>query len=190
MKTAKKNGAVTKKKAAPAKKKMGRPTKFSAALGKAICLRITEGESLRTICRDEKMPARASVHLWLLTALEETSSQALKEFSDQYEKSMVVRAENMFDELEEIADDGTNDWVTRKNSNGDDYEAVNTEHIQRSRLRTDVRKWKLSKMLPKRFSDKNVHVTEDTEGNQMPISGNAITFSSQTDNQLTSDGDS
>jgi len=36
----------------------------------------------------------------------------------------------------------------------------------------------------------NVVVTEDEKGNRLPISGNAITFSSQTDNQLTSDGDS
>ena len=189
MKTAKKNGAVTKKKAAPAKKKMGRPTKFTVKLGTTIFNRMCEGESLRQICRDEKMPTRSSIHLWLIRGVVCEKGTDLKNFSDQYELANEVRAENMFDELTEIADDGENDYMERERPDGSTFETVNAEHIQRSRLRADVRKWKLSKML-KKYGDKNIHVTEDTEGNQMPISGNTITFSSQTDNELTSDGDS
>jgi hypothetical protein len=53
------------------------------------------------------------------------------------------------DELLEIADDGSNDWMEREKGG---YE-LNAEHIQRSRARIDTRKWLLSKMLPKVYGD-------------------------------------
>ena len=59
----------------------------------------------------------------------------------------------MFEELLEIADDGTNDWM-KENRDGSTYYVINGEAMGRSRLRVDVRKWYLSKVLPKKFSDK------------------------------------
>lgn len=190
MKTAKKNGAVKKK--APTKKtakkkavkrQKGRPTIFTTKLGELINFRIAEGESLRNICLDETMPNRSSVHLWLIQGKAEEATQELKDFSDQYELAVEVRAENMFDELEAIADDGSNDWMEKELNNGHIIDVVNSEHIQRSRLRTDVRKWKLSKMLPKRFGDRTTLNTEDKDGNIVPISGNIIQFASQNNNE-------
>jgi hypothetical protein len=59
------------------------------------------------------------------------------------------------DELLEIADDGTNDWMKRFGKDGEDLGwALNGEHIARSRLRVDTRKWLLSKCLPKVFGDR------------------------------------
>jgi hypothetical protein len=59
------------------------------------------------------------------------------------------------DELLEIADDGTNDWMRRTGKDGEDLGwAINGEHIARSRLRVDTRKWLLSKCLPKIFGDR------------------------------------
>ncbi|UOF78873.1 terminase small subunit [Caudoviricetes sp.] len=161
---------------------MARPTKFTGPLGAKICKRIAEGESLRSVCRDEKMPNRSTVHEWIILGTGLDPKPGLKAFSDQYERAIAVRAENMFDEMEEIADDGTNDWMTKTGRDGEEYEVVNTEHIQRSRLRVDTRKWKLSKMLPKKFGDRQVVTTEDEEGNAMPIKGNVITFVSDGDN--------
>jgi hypothetical protein len=46
----------------------------------------------------------------------------------------------MFDELLEIADDGTNDFVQRQR--GDEtVEVIDHDQIARSRLRVDTRKW-------------------------------------------------
>ena len=56
------------------------------------------------------------------------------------------------DELNEIADDGRNDWMTIKRG-GEDVEVPNNEVLQRSRLRVDTRKWIMSKILPKRYAD-------------------------------------
>lgn len=59
----------------------------------------------------------------------------------------------MADDLLDIVDDGTNDFVARERD-GERIMVVDHEHIQRSRLRADTRKWLLSKALPKLYGDK------------------------------------
>jgi hypothetical protein len=125
----------------------GRPTKYNKKLADKICQRICNGESLKRICESKDIPSRNQVHMWLL-------QEDKKDFYYNYERSINVRAENMFDELTEIADDGSNDYMERVNQDGTPSEVLRPEHIQRSRLRTDVRKWYLSKIMPKKFGDK------------------------------------
>ena len=107
--------------------------------------RLAAGESLRAICRTEGFPTEGTVRLW---AREEP-------FATQYAQAREAGYGRMADELLEIADDGTNDTYLVKARNGeDDEERVNHDHIARSRLRVDTRKWLLSKMLPKVYGDK------------------------------------
>lgn len=124
------------------KRKIGRPTKYTSKLCKEICSRIADGESVRRIVKDDNMPKSSTIFRWLL-------DERYKEFWEQYEKSRNIQAENMFEELLDIADDGTNDWL--KNKNG---LMLNKEVVLRSRLRVDTRKWYLSKVLPKKFGEK------------------------------------
>jgi hypothetical protein len=72
------------------------------------------------------------------------------------------------DESLEIADDGTNDWIQREIRNKDgvvvDHQTVfNKEHVNRSRLRVDQRKWLLSKLARAQFGDvvRNEHTGMD-----------------------------
>lgn len=44
--------------------KMGRPTKYTEELAKAICERIADGESMRRICRDADMPDKETLRRW------------------------------------------------------------------------------------------------------------------------------
>lgn len=74
----------------------------------------------------------------------------------------------MADELLEVADDARNDWMERQDDNGGNSWQVNGEHIQRSRLRVDTRKWMLSKALPKVFGDKVTQ--EHTSDPEKPVS--------------------
>ena len=60
----------------------------------------------------------------------------------------------MADEIIEIADDGTNDWMKRQQRNGSIETVTNKDHLERSRQRIDARKWLLSKALPKKYGDK------------------------------------
>lgn len=115
----------------------GRPSSYTEEIGKAICDRIIEGRSLRKICEDADMPMKGQVLRWVA---------AIPSFRDQYAKAMDIRAELMFDEILDIADDGANDYIPTEEG-----QSLNYEHIQRSRLRVDTRKWVVSKMLPKKY---------------------------------------
>lgn len=135
---------------------MGRPSIYSKEIADKICSRLAGGESLRVICMDEDMPTASTVYLWVLDDKEG--------FSDKYARAREMQAEVMFDEILEIADDGSNDLMTI--TKGDKtYELENKEVTNRSRLRVDSRKWYLSKVLPKKFGDK-LDVTSD--GKQLP----------------------
>ena len=124
----------------------GRPTTYTDDIATEICARIAEGESLRSICQDDHTPAMSSVMLWLIDGKHQS-------FSEQYAEARRIQAETLADELFDIADDGSNDWMKRHDKDGDESYVLNGEHVQRSRLRLDTRKWYLSKVLPK-FADK------------------------------------
>lgn len=124
---------------------MGRPSDYTEDLALLICTRLADGETLREICRDETMPHRATVFRWLAT------DQA---FRDQYTLAREVQADLWADELVEIADDGSNDWMLRNRGDDDPVEVVNHEHVTRSKLRVDARKWLMAKAAPKKYGDK------------------------------------
>lgn len=125
----------------------GRPTDYNDKLAIAICSRLADGESLASICRDKEMPSRQTIYRWLFDG---NHSQ----FSDSYAVARKIQAENLADELFDIADDARNDWMEKKGKDGESIGwQLNGDHYQRSRLRVDTRKWYLSKVLPK-FADK------------------------------------
>ena len=114
--------------------------KFSQEIFDEICVRIAEGESLRKICKDEKMPSLVSVWRWL------NESETL---SKQYTRAREEQAETFVDEILDIADDNKDDTSIDENGKL----IINQEVIARSRLRVDSRKWIASKLKPKRFGD-------------------------------------
>ncbi len=126
-------------------KTVGRPTTFSKEIAETICARMAEGESLRSICRDHYMPHRSSVYQWL---------RKNAAFADLYAQARERLVEHWADEIIDIADDGTTDYITKVGRNGQEYEAVDQEHIQRSRLRVDTRKFLMAKIAPHLFGDR------------------------------------
>lgn len=136
----------------------GRPSEFTPEKGDAICERLVEGESLRSICLSDDMPAASTVCRWL------ANNEA---FRKQYACAREAQADTLADESLDIADDGTNDWMERKNDVG---EVVKVEyqgdHVQRSRLRIDTRKWLAGKLAPKKYGDKVALVGGDPETDQ------------------------
>lgn len=155
---------MTKTKRAP-RKGEGRPSIFTKELSDLICKRIAQGESVRSICKEEKMPNADTIYAWLL-------EDDKKEFSDKYARARNIQAELMFEELLEIADDGTNDWMTLTRRDGSEISVEDREVVNRSKLRVDTRKWYLSKVLPKKYGEK-VDVTSDGKA----IKGNMIVLS-------------
>lgn len=61
----------------------------------------------------------------------------------------------MADEVIDISDDGSNDWMEKFSKEGEAIGwTINGEHVQRSKLRVDTRKWLLSKCLPKIYGER------------------------------------
>jgi hypothetical protein len=128
-------------------------TTFTQEQADLICQRIADGESLRTICSDEGMPATSTVFKWLN---EQTT------FSEQYARAREAQADALFDEILEIADDGSNDWMERKNQDGENIGwRENGEALRRSALRVDARKWMAAKLQPKKYGDR---ITQELTG--------------------------
>ena len=135
------------------KKKTGRPTKYSKPIVDEILHRIVAGESLNKILKDDHLPCMSTVFSWL-------TDDTKPEFLDKYNKAKELQAEYYADELIDIADDAANDYQDKVLASGEVVTVVNSEHIQRSRLRVDTRKWVAAKLLPKRYGDKQeVEVT-------------------------------
>ena len=120
---------------------MARPSDYSDETADVICERIADGESLKDICADVDLPNRATVYRWLA---------AHKTFSDMYARAREEQADTLADEIVSISDDGARDYGQTE----DGREVVNHDHIARSRLRVDARKWVAAKLKPRKYGDK------------------------------------
>ena len=134
---------------------MGRPTDYTQDLADKICEGISGGASLKTVCSGEGMPDPRSIFRWL---------RLHEDFCRNYVRATEERSEAMAEEIVDIADDGSNDFMTI--TKGDkSYEVENKEVTNRSRLRVDTRKWLMSKMKPKKYGEK---VDLTTNGKDLP----------------------
>jgi hypothetical protein len=115
---------------------------FTPEIAREICERLAAGETLRAICRDERMPARSTVHCWIVENHEG--------FADQYARARDTGLDEIADEIIEISDDGTNDTYRDDEGNM----KVDADVLGRSKIRVDSRKWYLSKMAPKRYGER------------------------------------
>ncbi|WP_216636662.1 hypothetical protein [Arthrobacter sp. OY3WO11] len=129
----------------PQTNSIGRPSIFTQELADRLCEQLASGKSMRTVCAAEEMPSMTTVFSWLRTNAE---------FLKQYERAKAEAADSLVDEMIDIADDGSNDWMEVTNKDGSEGWKLNGEHVQRSRLRVDTRKWIASKLKPKKYGDK------------------------------------
>lgn len=140
---------------------IGRPSSYTEEIAALILERLADGESLRTICSTDDMPHRSTVFRWL--------SQN-EEFRDQYAHAREEQADALFDELLEIADDGRNDWMERKNKDDQNIGWVeNGEALRRSALRIEARKWMASKLLPKKYGDRSQMEVSGPDGGALQV---------------------
>lgn len=134
---------------------MARPSEYTEEIALKICEEIGLGKSLRTVCNGDDMPSFQTVFAWI---------KKYPEFLEQYARACQERSEAMAEDILDIADDGTNDWMTIKRG-GEEVEVPNNEVLQRSKLRVDTRKWIMSKMVPKKYGDR---IDMTTNGKDMP----------------------
>ena len=127
-------------------KKIGRPSIYTPELAARICAQLACGKSLRTVCKEDDMPCLETVFGWLRTK---------PEFLEQYTRAKHESADALVEEMLDISDDGTNDWMEVHGKDGADAGwKVNGENVQRSRLRVETRKWAASKLKPKKYGER------------------------------------
>lgn len=99
---------------------------------------------MRMISTLEEFPSCETMFRWI---------REKPEFREQYARAKQESADFMADEILDIADDGTNDWEEREMAGGRTIIALNSEAVQRSKLRVDTRKWLMAKMKPKKYGE-------------------------------------
>lgn len=118
---------------------------YTQRIADEICRRLAEGESLRSICRDEEMPDESSVRAWAL--------DNVNGFGPQYARAREIGYDKLAEEILEISDTPQLGVIRTSKPDGGE-EVKEADMIEHRRLRVDSRKWMLSKMLPKKYGDK------------------------------------
>jgi hypothetical protein len=122
-----------------------------------VCNMIADGSSLRAAVANLKTHTSLFfVHLGKSTEAQERYTRAVNE-----------RTEGQIDEIIEIADDKSEDFIA-----GEHGISPNSTNVQRDRLRIDTRKWVASKMRPQKYGDALKVKHADHEGKELKI--NAI----------------
>lgn len=127
---------------------------------------LSEGITLRDLCRMPGMPAYRTVYAWLA---------ADEEFATRFARAREIGFDTMAEETLAIADDASNDWMERRRKDGSVDEVVNQENIQRSRLRIDTRLKLLSKWSPNKYGDKQTVEVGNKDGEALKVEGNVDT---------------
>lgn len=106
-------------------KPRGRPSSYTPEIGARICEEIAQGAALYRLCQQPDMPSERAVYQWL---------EANPDFTQEYARARERQQDRCVDEIIEIADI--------------------EEDPQRARVRIDARKWRASKLAPKKYGDK------------------------------------
>ena len=96
-----------------------------------IIARMCEGESLRAICRTAGFPTASAVIHWIGED---------EGFAAQYARAREAQADALFDDLAEVAEAALT--------------AESAVEVAARRLIVDTTKWRLSKIVPKKYGDK------------------------------------
>ena len=88
------------------------------------------------------------------------------------------------DEILTIADDSSQDVVIRQLPDGTTERVVNHEHINRSKLRIDSRKWILGKLLPSKFGDRVASELTSANGGSIKTEQSFVDFKRFSDEDL------
>jgi hypothetical protein len=106
---------------------------YSKDIADEICrLMADEGVPLKQICAQEDMPSLGTVRRWV--------ADDVNNFRNEFHAADGLKYITMEDECMEIADNSSNDYMMREDKNGVEREVLNTENINRSKLRIDTRK--------------------------------------------------
>lgn len=125
-----------------------RHVQYSVELGEEICRALaTSTLSMYKLCElNDHWPIRQTINEWRLDR---------PEFREKYYEARKCQVDLLAEEIIEIADDTSKDNIRKVKQNGEEIDTCDNEWVNRSRLRTDSRKWLAMKLLPKIYGEKS-----------------------------------
>lgn len=121
---------------------------YSRELSDRVFADIATGMTLNEACSKPGMPSKDSVRRWVLHNVDGCAAR--------HDEARMLMALSWADEIITISDDATNDWMDRHTKHGNVERVVDHEHIARSKLRTDNRRWLVGKLIPALYGDRVV----------------------------------
>lgn len=135
--------------------RLGRPSHYNEKIADEICEKIAiSTKGLNHLCKEnDGWPNPDTVYQWRLKH---------SSFAEKYARAKQEQIQAYVDEINDIADDTSQDTLTKYDKDGEPYEVCNSEWINRSRLRVDTRKWIASKLMPKLYGERVIQDTNIT----------------------------
>ncbi len=128
---------------------LGRPTDYTTDLISTICERLASGESMRSVSRDDAMPAMSTLFRWL---------REHEEFKEQYAIAKDESADALVEDMLDIADNQVEQPLLVEGLplviDGNVVMIKDAVSVNHARLRVDTRKWYASKLKPKKYGDR------------------------------------
>ena len=125
----------------------GRPTKYNNDLAEAICVRLANGESLRSICKDDGMPDKSTILRWVV--------KPDHPFCNQY---MIAREAAGYSHADSVVD------------LSDELRFVEGSDPQKARVAMMGYQWAAERMAPKKHSPKHIMEHSGPGGGPIPVS--------------------
>lgn len=124
-------------------KKTGRPSKYTPELAAEVCERLSNGEPLRQICRDEHMPAWQKIYEWMAKDAELSGAIA---------RARVMGYDAIAEETLLIAD--TPEWGLTESVGPNGQTVTKQDMLGHRKLRIETRLKLLAKWDPKRYGER------------------------------------
>jgi transposase-like protein len=119
----------------------GGPIPYSAELADRVLGELTEGRTLIEACDGPGMPSKGTVLLWV--------RRDQDGFAARYREAREIGSQIMVDELITIGDDSSRDRVRHRGEGGATEPVVDQENIHRSKLRSENRRFILTRAMPR-----------------------------------------
>lgn len=126
----------------------GRPSKYTEAIADTICSRLSNGESLAQICREDAFPSQQTVYSWLFS---------MPVFLEKYTRAREEQADTNADQILKIADEEPPSYTDEKGRT-----TLDMTYLAWQKQRIDARKWTAMKLRPKKYGERLAH--EGVEG--------------------------
>jgi hypothetical protein len=140
----------------------GRPTKYDDDIARRIC-ELVAGTTLtlHQIARELGLGHGGVILAW---------AHRHQDFGQQYARAREHQMQLRADELLEIADDTSNDWMEIETESGQVVRTLNHEHVKRSEVRIKTRMWLMQRYAPKVFGERLT--LTDADGGSLKDLGN------------------